>query len=79
MLKDCCKIEDNTVLAPETVVPPFTVFSGSPGTVCAYVCLFICTCNCVPYSLVLNLQHKLFFFFELCKTQYLFHKLELPF
>ena len=33
MLKDCCAIADNTVLAPETVVPPFTLFSGSPGTV----------------------------------------------
>lgn len=31
MLKDCCKILDNTVLPPETVVPPFTVFSGCPG------------------------------------------------
>ena len=31
MLKDCCAIADNTVLAPETVVPPFTLFSGSPG------------------------------------------------
>uniref|UniRef100_A0AAZ3SK48 Dynactin subunit 5 n=1 Tax=Oncorhynchus tshawytscha TaxID=74940 RepID=A0AAZ3SK48_ONCTS len=26
-----CKILDNTVLPPETVVPPFTVFSGCPG------------------------------------------------
>lgn len=31
VLKDCCKILDNTVLPPETVVPPFTVFSGCPG------------------------------------------------
>ncbi|XP_077489849.1 dynactin 5, p25 subunit isoform X2 [Amblyomma americanum] len=31
VLKDCCMIEDNTVLAPETVVPAFAVFSGSPG------------------------------------------------
>ncbi|XP_046551709.1 dynactin subunit 5-like [Haliotis rubra] len=31
VLKDCCAIADNTVLPPETVVPSFTVFSGSPG------------------------------------------------
>lgn len=33
VLKDCCAIADNTVLAPETVVPPFTLYSGSPGSV----------------------------------------------
>lgn len=31
MLKDCCKIDDGTVLPPETVVPPFAHFSGNPG------------------------------------------------
>lgn len=31
MLKDCCVIEDNTVLAPDTVVPPFTRYGGNPG------------------------------------------------
>lgn len=31
VLKDCCYIADNTVLPPETVVPAFTKFSGSPG------------------------------------------------
>lgn len=25
-------VADNTVLPPETVVPPFAVYSGSPGT-----------------------------------------------
>ena len=33
ILKDCCRVEDNVVLAPDTVVPLFTVFSGSPGAV----------------------------------------------
>lgn len=32
LLKDCCRIEDGTVLAPDTIVPPFCVFGGSPGT-----------------------------------------------
>ena len=31
ILKDCCYIADNTVLAPETVVPCFARFAGSPG------------------------------------------------
>lgn len=31
VLKDCCLIEDNTFLPPDTIVPPFTVFSGSPA------------------------------------------------
>ena len=29
VLKDCCYIEDNSVLPPETVVPTFTRYSGS--------------------------------------------------
>ncbi|XP_063241690.1 dynactin subunit 5 [Bacillus rossius redtenbacheri] len=31
VLKDCCVIEDGAVLAPETVVPPFARFGGSPA------------------------------------------------
>ncbi|KAL5108411.1 Dynactin subunit 5 [Taenia crassiceps] len=31
VLKDACALLDNTVLAPETIVPPFSVFGGSPG------------------------------------------------
>jgi len=31
ILKDCCKIADNTVLPPDTTVPPYVEFSGSPG------------------------------------------------
>ena len=31
VLKDCCYIEDNSVVPPETVVPTFTRFSGSPA------------------------------------------------
>lgn len=39
VLKDCCKILDNTVLPPETVVPPFTVFSGCPGRLQPDTCM----------------------------------------
>ena len=31
ILKDCCRIEDNTVLPPETIVPPFMIYAGNPG------------------------------------------------
>ena len=32
LIKDCVQILDGAVLAPGTVVPPFSVFGGSPGT-----------------------------------------------
>jgi len=32
ILKDCCYILEGSVLAPDTVVPPFTVFGGIPAT-----------------------------------------------
>ena len=31
VLKDNCKIEDNTILPPDTEVPPFTLYGGRPG------------------------------------------------
>jgi dynactin-5 len=31
IIKDCAIIQDDTVLAPGTVVPSMTVFGGSPG------------------------------------------------
>lgn len=31
ILKDCCRITDNTVIAPNTVVPSFSVYDGNPG------------------------------------------------
>ena len=31
IIKDCAKIEDNTILPPNTVVPALAVFCGSPG------------------------------------------------
>lgn len=32
VLKDCCYIEDGAVVPPETIVPSFTRFAGSPAT-----------------------------------------------
>ncbi|XP_034949357.1 dynactin subunit 5 [Chelonus insularis] len=31
ILKECCYIEDGAVIPPETIVPSFTKFSGSPA------------------------------------------------
>jgi dynactin-5 len=31
IIKDCCCITDNTIIPPNTVVPSFSVYSGSPG------------------------------------------------
>ena len=31
MLSERCRIEDNTVLPPDTMVPPYAIFAGSPG------------------------------------------------
>ena len=38
VLKDCCAVADNAVLPPETVVPPFTLYAGSPGNIIS--CLY---------------------------------------
>lgn len=32
VIKDNCKILDNSILAADTVVPPFTVYGGKPAT-----------------------------------------------
>ena len=47
VLKDCCAIADNTVLPPETVVPPFTLYSGSPGK-CSYSLVEYDWCKLYP-------------------------------
>lgn len=31
VLRDNCRVEDNTILVPDTEVPPFTLYSGQPG------------------------------------------------
>lgn len=31
VLRDCCRIEDNTVVPPETTVPSFTTYKGNPA------------------------------------------------
>jgi len=31
VVKDCCWISDGTLLTPDTVVPPFSIYGGVPG------------------------------------------------
>jgi len=31
VLKDCCEIKDGSIVPPNTVIPSFSVYSGSPG------------------------------------------------
>lgn len=33
IIKECVKIEDGTVIAPNTVIPPFSLVAGRPGVV----------------------------------------------
>eukprot|EP00960_Hanusia_phi_P045306 757155-Hanusia_phi.AAC.2 len=42
ILSDCCKIDDGTVLPPDTVVPPFARMRGVPGKTLAGSSSFPC-------------------------------------
>ena len=33
VIKDCVRIEDGTVIAPNTVIPAFSLVAGRPGVV----------------------------------------------
>ena len=42
VVEDCGMVLENTVLAPGTVVPPYTVFAGNPGMyiILAHLCIY---------------------------------------
>ena len=51
VIKDCCQVLDGTILAPGTVIPPFTVFGGQPGNTdhASIGCLpLLCACVRAP-------------------------------
>lgn len=39
IIKDCAKIEDGTIIPPNTVVPALALFAGSPGSGFAFTCV----------------------------------------
>ena len=53
-------ILDNSVLAPGTTVPPYTVFSGNPGLFC-FVFVLVCFVCCYKSGLK---QHKVVWSFS---------------
>ena len=33
IINDNCKILDDSIITPDTIVPPFTVYGGKPGII----------------------------------------------
>lgn len=33
MIKDCCYIKANSVISPDTIIPPFSIVEGNPARV----------------------------------------------
>ena len=33
IVKDCCWIQDDAVIAPNTIIPSFSVYAGNPGKI----------------------------------------------
>ena len=34
VIKDCCEIADGSIIAPFTVIPPFSHYRGTPSNIC---------------------------------------------
>ncbi|KRY46299.1 Dynactin subunit 5 [Trichinella britovi] len=51
IIKDCCVLEDNTVLPAQTTVPPFVRISGNPGIIVGFLP------NCTQNLMIDNARH----------------------
>ena len=47
--KDCCRLEENTILPPQqAIIPPFAIYAGNPGIYMR--CMFVMCVCALPHS-----------------------------